>query len=305
MNKPKIIMFVGLPASGKSTYAKKYTTIHTNTIWLSSDNIRKELYGDEKIQDNPDKVFSLMRIRTKEALMQGVDVVWDSTNISYKRRMAFLNELKNIPCEKICVLMATPYEECLKRNAERERKVPEYVIKNMYFSFNIPCWYEGWDDIRIEYADGAKGSYGSIVDWVESVNDYDQHNSHHTLTLGQHCTKTFMHVYGTLNRFWEITSAALIHDCGKPKTATFTDSKGMSTNKCHYYHHQYTGAYDSLFFSDIGRPLYVAALIMWHMQPYFWERDNNEKLHAKYRNLWGELLYEDIMKIHEADKAAH
>ncbi len=41
------------------------------------------------------------------------------------------------------------------------------------------------------------------------------------------------------------------------------------------------------------------------MQPYFWEKDNNEKLHNKYRKLWGENLYNDIMLLHKADKYAH
>jgi hypothetical protein len=51
--------------------------------------------------------------------------------------------------------------------------------------------------------------------------------------------------------------------------------------------------------------LYVATLIRWHMQPYFWEKDNNEKLHDKYNKLWGEDLYKAIMLLHKADRAAH
>ena len=60
-----------------------------------------------------------------------------------------------------------------------------------------------------------------------------------------------------------------------------------------------------MFFRDIDNHLYVAQLIRWHMQPYFWEKDNNEKLQNKYRKLWGEDLYNDIMQLHAADLAAH
>jgi hypothetical protein len=49
----------------------------------------------------------------------------------------------------------------------------------------------------------------------------------------------------------------------------------------------------------------MAVLIRWHMQPYFWEKDNNTKSQNKYRRLWGEELYNDIMLLHEADKVAH
>ena len=156
--------------------------------------------------------------------------------------------------------------------------------------------------IHTIYSDGAEGSYYGVCDWVESVMDYDQHNSHHKLTLGEHCLQTFGYLDSIPVPFWEIRTAALIHDCGKIKSATYTNSKGERTEECHYYNHQYCGSYDSLFFRDVDNHLYVAQLIRWHMQPYFWERDNNEKLHNKYRKLWGEVLYKDIMTLHIADK---
>jgi hypothetical protein len=74
---------------------------------------------------------------------------------------------------------------------------------------------------------------------------------------------------------------------------------------CHYYHHNNCGNYDSLFYEHSADHLYVAVLIYWHMQPYFWEKDNNEKQHDKYRKLWGEELYTDIMKLHAEDLASH
>lgn len=304
MNRPKMIMMCGLPGSGKSCKAKEFAEQCDANIH-SSDSIREELTGDINNQDINELVFKTLHNRIREDLQNSKNCIFDATNISYKKRISFLQSLNKISCEKICVLMATPYEECLKNNASRDRSVPEEVIRRMYFSFNIPYWYEGWDDIQIVYSDGAQNSYGHIVDWVESVYEYNQHNSHHTLTLGQHCMQTFLHVYGTPNRFWEITSAALIHDVGKIQTATFINSKGIETDERHYYSHQYVGAYDSLFFDGISDYLYVAMLIMWHMQPYFWEKDNNEKLQNKYHKLWGEDLYNDVMKLHEADKNAH
>ena len=45
MNKPRLILLVGIPGSGKTIYARKYVETTLNTIHLSSDAIRKELYG--------------------------------------------------------------------------------------------------------------------------------------------------------------------------------------------------------------------------------------------------------------------
>lgn len=300
MNKPIFYMLIGLPGSGKSTTAK-YLAQKYNANIHSSDAIREELSGDINNQDINNLVFNTLHRRVKDDLQNGKNCIYDACNISYKRRMAFLQELKNIPCEKICVLVATPYDVCLERNVSRDRKVPEDVIKRMYFSFNIPFWYEGWDDIRIEYG-SFKGCYKKPYDWYCEHRNYNQHNTHHTLTLGEHCRASAMQLFEL--ETVELVCAAYIHDCGKPETATFTNSKGCITEECHYYNHQYVSGYKALFF-DYSDPLNKAIIVMWHMQPYFWEKDSNEKMHNKYRKLWGEKLYNDIMKLHEADKKAH
>ena len=300
MNRPKFFMMVGLVASGKSYRAQELAKEYNAEIF-SSDELRIELFGDVNHQADNNKLFIELHRRIKDCLKSGKSAIFDATNLSYKRRMAFLSELKNIPCEKICVLMATPYEECLKRNAERDRKVPEEVIKRMYMNVSIPYWYEGWDDIQIIYSTGSKNSYGDVCDWIKSVEDYDQKNSHHTLTLGEHCAQTFLNIKDSKN-FWDLGGAALIHDCGKLKTATFINSKGEKTEECHYYSHQFCGSYDSLFFSGVDDHLYVAALILWHMQPYF---NKEEKTKEKYRKLWGEELYNDLMLLHSADQNSH
>ena len=54
---------MGLPASGKSTFADEIAKTENATI-VSSDTIRKEWYGDENIQGNPTKIFEEMRKRT-------------------------------------------------------------------------------------------------------------------------------------------------------------------------------------------------------------------------------------------------
>lgn len=50
--------------------------------------------------------------------------------------------------------------------------------------------------------------------------------------------------------------------------------------------------------------LYIADLINWHMRPYT-SRKQSEKSLRRDKKLIGEKMYEDIMKLHEADVAAH
>lgn len=304
MNVPKIFMMVGLVGSGKSTRAKELAREYDANIH-SSDSIREELSGDVNNQNINDLVFKTLHNRIKSDLQRGKSCIYDATNISYKQRMSFLQQLSNISCEKICVLMATPYEICLERNRKRDRKVPEYVIEKMYRKFDVAWYYEGWDEIWVEYAPGSEGSFGWAREWVESVKKYNQENKYHALTLGEHCHQASKHVVNNVVNAIDLNAlkyATMLHDCGKPFCKTFINTKGETTTQAHYYGHEHVGSYDSLFYETTCYNLRVAILIRWHMQLYFIKE---EKTLSKYLKLWGEELYHDLLNLHKADKAAH
>ena len=301
---PVLYMFVGLPGSGKSFYTRKLTK-KTGASVHSSDDIRKELYGDERIQGDGNVVFNILHSRIKEDLREGKSSIYDACNISYKRRKAFLQELKNIPCKKVCIFVATPFEKCLENNAKRERHVPVEVIENMLKHFDTPSYFEGWNEIKICYPKRAYRSfYGTPNSFVERYINYSQDNPHHDYSLGNHCKNTG---YRFLRKSI-LHTVGLIHDCGKPRCKTYINTKGEKTEIAHYYSHENVGAYDSFFFdtkySEEERRE-ISELIRWHMTPYFWEKKDDEKKRKKYFDLWGEELYEKVMLLHSADKEAH
>ncbi len=298
--KPKLIMLVGLPASGKSTLAKELSEKYDATIH-SSDTLRKRLLGDENNQNDNGKLFNVLHNEIKMHLKNGISTIYDATNINYKRRKAFLSELKNIECKKICIVVATPYQKCLANNKTRERNIPEDVIRRMYMNWTTPYWYEGWDDIQIKYINNP---YHSPLEFWYQNRTFNQHNNHHNLSLGEHCAVCEYNLRVSEHNP-VLCEAALLHDCGKPFTKTFKNMKDEITQDAHYYQHQHVGAYDSLFYKSNEDKLERSVLIQWHMQPYFWEKDNNENQRLKYKKLWGDELYEDIMLLHEADKQAH
>lgn len=305
---PYFIMMVGLPGSGKSTYAKKLSDKIQITIY-SSDSIREELFGDENCQTDNNEVFETLHKRVKDRLKNKENVVYDATNISSKRRRAFLSELKNIPCYKKCIIMATPFDECCRRNNLRDRSVPPEVVIQMYKTWNTPYWFEGWNGIEIVGND--KKNY--IYEWLCSADNFCQDNPHHTYSLGEHCRNVGKHVEEMLNEAVlddkALVYAGYLHDCGKPFTKSFINSKGEETSTAHYYQHHCTGAYDSLFYKypEYVEPLDVSILVNLHMMPYFWERDKEygSKTEEKYRKIWGEDLFNRVMLLHEADKNFH
>ena len=315
--KPTFIMMIGLPASGKSYIAEKLKKDFSANIH-SSDAIREELSGDINNQDINTEVFNLLHKRVKEDLQNGKSCIYDATNLNYKRRKAFLDELKKIYCDKYAYLCATPYEICIERNHNRDRSIPDYVIEKFYKSFTPPYWYEGWDAIEISYGENLEFAnyYGNIKTYIDSLFTFNQDNYHHNLSLGMHCNKAMELVKGLcwkehnciyLGEYTVLSNAALAHDIGKVDTKTFKNSKGEITDIAHYYSHEHVGSYKSLFF-EYEAPtniLDTSVLINWHMTPYFWEKDSNIKMQEKYKKLWGKDLYSDIMILHEADKYAH
>ena len=302
------IMLVGLPASGKSTYAEKMKNggfrVH------SSDKIREELTGNDNLQDKNKDVFTILHRRIKNDLRNGISCIYDATNMSMKRRKAFLNELKKIDCHKICILFAIPIEICKERNQKRDRNVPDDVFDHMLKNFWVPMYYEGWDQIAII----------SLKDYqftnpIEKTYGFNQYNKHHTLDLWEHMFQAALYIHNHTecrgsNRYYNLCWAAHNHDIGKLYTQSFVDAKGNTSEDAHYYGHECYGAYvfllEEIYNSntDIGDIVCMTALINWHMRPHTaWAQSTKSR--ERDRKLLGEEMYQDIMLLHEADLSAH
>lgn len=138
---PTLTVLCGLPGSGKSTFATECCNANPKLVVVSTDSIRKELYGDESVQGNHSVVFATAYKRTQSALAKGFDVVFDATSL-YKRSWAFLESaLQGIGHESACVVFDVPIEECKRRNLARDRVVPEEVIDAMSSRAGIKAGY--------------------------------------------------------------------------------------------------------------------------------------------------------------------
>lgn len=297
-------MMIGIPGSGKSHEAEIIAKEH-NAIIHASDRLREELFRDVNHMGDNGFLFNELHKRIQRDLKAGKNVIYDATNINSKKRISFLKSLKDIPCEKIAILIMTPYQQCLKNNAERERSIPESVIEKMYTNFQVPYYYEGFDIVQIVLWQEANVYAPYIV--VERYKNYNQDNEHHQLTLGQHLITAFNYM---LSKSLcgenedipdELTLATLLHDIGKPFCKEFKEGD----KNAHYYNHMNVGAYDSFFYTSSieCNTLLIAWLINWHMEPFFWKKD--EKLKENRLKLWGKDLFEMIEKLHEADLYAH
>ena len=141
-------IMIGFPGSGKSSYAKKYL-LTNNSVYLSSDDIRIELYGFED-QTHNTEVFERMKRETLMALQNDFDVVYDATNLSKKRRSDIIKSAKMCDAEVNAYLCCTPINIILERNITRqERQIPWDKLIQMIQSIEPPMYYEGFDNIYL------------------------------------------------------------------------------------------------------------------------------------------------------------
>ena len=300
------IMLVGCPASGKSTWAKNFKSwerYKDEVVIISSDAIREELWGDERIQRDPEKVFKLAHERIINELKVGTGcVIFDATNIKRKNRVVLMQKIKKFNCTKRCVVFAEPYDVLCERNHLRSRSVPKEVIWRMFTQFETPLFTEGFNEIEVVNSNAA-----DMDAWINSMRDFDQENPHHKLDLFEHCYAAAKYIYGNDKLAVDksiVAKAAMLHDIGKLSTKTFTNMKGETTDVAHYYGHENVGAYLALMYKTNWCPevrLTISQLICYHMIPYFIK---TERAQHKWEEILGDL-YPLVTLLHEADEYAH
>lgn len=309
----EFIMLVGIPASGKSTLVDHYRKAEYQVI--SSDLIREEQTAGISMDGMSDQerrkinvqVFDAVRRQTQELLKKGQSVVLDATNLSRKNRMNFLKQLQRLDCKRKCILLITPVEICLERNSRRigNARVPENAMYRMLCNFECPNYWEGWDEI-IPVAADIPYRFP-----FAACEGFSQDNPHHTLSLGAHMAQTEQDC-ADIGR-GDLCRAARYHDIGKLYTKRFENKRGEKTEIAHYYDHENYGAY--LFLTEMccgnnvsgsvfNRILYDANLINCHMRPMTrWTYIDNAE--EKDRLLFGDAFVNDLILLHQADRAAH
>lgn len=298
--------------SGKSTWiTKKYDydrIFKHNTTILSSDEIRKQLYGDENDQTHNEEVFQYIKDTSVEQLEKGQRVIIDATNLSRKARQSITDYVD----QKLSfyeygfikfVVVATPYYQCLENNRKRSRQVPESVIERMYKQFEFPTLSEAVHEIEVVYPFEIDKDFYGMKHPYENLMDFPHDTPYHTLTVGGHMKKTYK-IMQLLTSDKVLLKAAELHDIGKPFCKEIIEEEG----RARYYNHANVGSYEAMFYAKCAKfnkeeTYQLINLIQFHMRAH--DCVDNEKATQKLKLIIGEELYYKLQALRIADKEAH
>jgi predicted kinase len=135
MERVKLLVLKGLPASGKSTYAK--TLVDQGWVRSNKDEIRKRLFEDNYKRKDEKKVIKERNRIVHEALSQNRDVVVDDTNLNPVHIKDLMNIAKqyNATFKVDDSFLDVPLLVCIERDKHREEAVGEQVIREMYHKY--------------------------------------------------------------------------------------------------------------------------------------------------------------------------
>ncbi len=145
VSKGVVVLAVGLPGSGKSSWFKRH-----NVSPLSSDLLRTLLFDDPAEQRFQDLVFSNLRSMLKARLIARRPMNYvDATNLTPQERHNWIKLAKDFGYEVHGVFFDVPLEVCIERHQRRDRIVPEDVMRKMAAKLKAPTFDEGFAKITV------------------------------------------------------------------------------------------------------------------------------------------------------------
>ena len=135
---PELILFVGLPGAGKSTYYRAHFA--ATHVHVSKDLMPSARRRDDRLERE-----------IEAALAAGKSVVVDNTNPSAEVRAPLIALGRRHGARIVAVYFETDVRTAIMRNRQREGKarVPDVAIFATKKKLIVPTLEEGFDEVRV------------------------------------------------------------------------------------------------------------------------------------------------------------
>ncbi|MBD2109587.1 AAA family ATPase [Nodosilinea sp. FACHB-13] len=154
-------MLVGIPGSGKSTWARDFVLTHPRYRTVSTDALRAQLYGDEAVQGDWLRIWQQVMTQWRQtiaAIHQGEleGVIYDATNARRRHRREAIATARQIGFTSIALVwFDLPLSLAIEQNRGRSRQVPADIIATMHRQLQgaPPSLQEGVNRVLVLRAD--------------------------------------------------------------------------------------------------------------------------------------------------------
>lgn len=145
---PKILILIGIPASGKSTWSKDFIRSNSNWVRVNRDDFRKMLKDAQMCEPKlEDLITGLVNTTISKSLMKRLNVIVDNTNLKEKYINEIVREFKDFADIDYRVFDIS-LDKAIERDNARDAKVGEAVIKKMYKDYKILMDSFGFQPVR-------------------------------------------------------------------------------------------------------------------------------------------------------------
>lgn len=131
----KLMMLRGLPASGKSTWAKEFILSQPTGAWkrVNKDDLRAMIDAGKWSHGNEQFIIQVRDTLVEIALKKGINVIVDDTNLSHVHSASLLSTAMQCGAEFEIKDFEVTLDEAIKRDLARPNSVGASVIKRMYY----------------------------------------------------------------------------------------------------------------------------------------------------------------------------
>ena len=158
----RLIILQGVPAAGKSTWAREFVKGKKDWVIVNRDSIR-DGRGDYWIPEQEEYISDLEEYHVTRALERGLNVIIDATNLNPKTIAKWKQVAKQFSIEPEWVEFTISYQEAIERDSKREKPVGKGVIRD-FFNKYYPDMICSMSDERIIKTPQNELPYAVICD---------------------------------------------------------------------------------------------------------------------------------------------